>query len=78
MHFKCSRAGTVYVVTLKGGLQPKESGRQANTFTTTCVPGEMPVIEQAKSSDDLTTVHVVTPQALRASTLKDSTFGLPE
>ncbi len=63
------------MVVVNGVLQPNAQGRQANTFTTNCVPGETPVIEQAKSSDVLATVHEVTPHTLRASTLKDSTAG---
>ncbi len=65
----------MYVVFLNGELQPNTQGRQANTFTTNCIPDGMPVIEQAKSFDVLFTVHVVTPHALRASTLKNSTAG---
>ncbi len=78
MYFKYSRAGIVYVVTLNGGLHPNASGRQANTSTTNCIPDETPVIEQVESTDDLATVHVANPQALRASTLKNATVGLPE
>ncbi len=77
MHFKCSQVGIVYVTALSGRLHPNASGRQANTFTINCVPDETFVIEQAKSSGDLAIVHVFTPQALTASTLKVLTCGFP-
>ncbi len=46
-------------ITFNGALQPKESGRHADTFTKNCAPEERPVTARFNAFDDLSMVHTL-------------------
>ncbi len=67
----------MYDIIFNGALQPNALGRHADICAKNCVPEERPVIAHSNSSDDLSMMHILTPHALCALTLKVVTCGFP-